>query len=95
METGPMAGAAAAQAIANAVKASGAIVQMKAEEFQSILERSERPLVVCAKGGFFQKNYRYLTNYRGLFFFTASDTTLRLPPDTEVVFADKISIPNI
>ena len=88
-------GAAAAQAIANAVKASGAIVSMKAEEFQSILSKSERPLVVCAKGGLFQKKYRYLTSYRGLFFYTGSDSPLDLPSDSEVVFAEKISIPNV
>ncbi len=87
------AGAAAAVAIANAIKASGAIVRVDPSNFQSILEKAENPLVVCAQGGLFSKTYRYLMSYKGLFFFTKSATSLPLPSSVEVVQAGKIWIP--
>jgi hypothetical protein len=45
--------AAAAAAIANAVKVSGTIVKVKPEEFARILARQPGLLVVTAEGGFF------------------------------------------
>lgn len=89
--TGATAGAAAA--IANAVKASGAIVKLDPEEFMKILRKSEEPLVVMAEGGLFSKGYEYLTSYRGLFFFTKSHEKLYLPGTAELVTAKKIWIP--
>ena len=70
---------AAAAAIANAIKASGAIVNVEPGDFQAILSRSDKPLVVIAQGGIFKKHLRYLTAYRGLVFFTKADTPLSLP----------------
>lgn len=61
-------GAAAAAVIAQAIKASGAIVRVEPHDFEEILRRSERPLVVSAQGGFISKNYQYLTGYKGLAF---------------------------
>jgi hypothetical protein len=89
---GGVAGAAAA-AIAQAIKASGAIVRVEAGDFVEILRRSDRPLVVCARGGFFSRNYQYLTGYKGLVFFTKSLTELILPGSAEVIWARKIWIP--
>jgi hypothetical protein len=86
-------GAAAAAAIAQATKASGAIVRMKAEEFQSLLHRTKDPLVVMAEGGVFKKHTAYLTSYRGLMFYTKSEAALNLPSGAEVVVADDIWIP--
>lgn len=86
-------GAAAAAIIAQAIKASGAIVRMTPGDFLQIVERSEEPLVVTAQGGFFSKNYEYLTGYRGLVFYAKSSEPLRLPEYTEVVVANKIWIP--
>jgi hypothetical protein len=85
--------AAAAAAVAQAIKASGAIVQQSPEDFASILSRSQAPLVVQAQGGFFSTSYQYLTNYKGLFFFTKSSRPLNLPGKAEVVAAKKIWIP--
>ena len=90
-----MTGAAAAHqaAIANAIKASGAIVQLEPEGFIAILQKSKDPLVVYAEGGVFSVNYQYLTSYKGLIFFTKSRTPLRLPVGAEIVNAKKIWIP--
>ena len=88
------AGAAAAhQARINATKASGAIVKMSPGEFMKIINKSEEPLVVFAKGGFLNRKFRYLTSYRGLFFFTQALEPLALPSKAEVIAADKIWIP--
>ena len=88
------AGAAAAAAIANATKASGAIVKLPVEEFRKLLNRADSPLVVGAKGGFMYAKYRYLFNYRGIFFTTLSSETITLPSRTELVWANRIWIPN-
>ena len=84
---------AIAVAIAQAIKASGVIVQVKEHDFMSILARAEEPLVVCAKGGFFSTNYQYLTSYKGLAFYTKSRSPLPLPATSELVTAAKIWIP--
>jgi hypothetical protein len=85
--------AAAAAVIAEAIKASGAIVRMEPGDFLQIVERSPEPLVVTAEGGFFSKKYEYLTGYRGLAFYAKSADPLPLPEYAEVVMANKIWIP--
>jgi hypothetical protein len=86
-------GAAAAAAIANAIKASGAIVRVEPQDFMAILSKSQTPLVVTAPGGLFEKKYNYLTSYKGLAFFTKSSEPLMLGGNVEVVQAGKIWIP--
>ena len=93
MSAGAGAAAAAAAAIAQAIKASGAIVNVEPEEFLRILQRTQAPLVIHAVGGFFSTNYQYLTSYKGLAFFTKSPSALDLPNGSEVVLAKKIWIP--
>lgn len=85
--------AAAAAIIAQAIKASGAIVRMSPQDFLQIVERSEEPLVVTAQGGLFSTKYEYLTGYRGLVFYTKSSEPLLLPEYAEIVAANKIWIP--
>lgn len=85
--------AAVIAAIANAVKASGTVVRVSAKDFQLILGKVEKPLVVYAEGGFFSKNYQYLVSYKGFVFYTKSDATLLLPPGVETIVAQKIWIP--
>lgn len=85
--------ATAAAAIAQATKASGVIVRVEPGDFLRILEQQEAPLVVHATGGFFNTNYQYLTSYKGLAFFSKSETPMHLPRDTELVRAKKIWIP--
>ena len=85
--------AAAAAAVANAIKASGVIVRVETADFETILNRAEKPLVVCARGGFFSTNYQYLMSYRGLAFYCKSATPLTLPASVETIQAKKIWIP--
>jgi len=87
------AAAAAAAAIANAIKASGVLVNVSPEDFAAILRRTQKPLVVTAEGGFFSTSYKYLTSYKGLAFYTKSPAPLMLPADAEVIKAKGISIP--
>jgi hypothetical protein len=82
-------------AIANAIKASGVIVRLEPSEWLSVLKRSENPLVVIAEGGVFKKQFRYLTSYRGLAFFTKSAQALVLPGRSEVITAKSISLPDV
>ena len=86
-------GAAVAAAIANAIKASGAIVKVEPEDFLRILGRMEEPLVVRARNAFLGATFKYLTSYKGLAFFTKSPEELHLPGKAEVILAKKIWIP--
>lgn len=87
------AGGAAAGAIIAAIGASGVIVRVLPDEFAGIVKRQPGALVVHATGGFFTTNYRYLTSYKGLAFYTKAGAPLDLPPDTELVNAKKIWVP--
>jgi ABC-type branched-subunit amino acid transport system substrate-binding protein len=85
--------AAAAAAVAQAIKASGVLVRMEPDEFLKILRRVENPLVVVAKGWFFNRGYQYLTSYKGLAFLTKSPDPLMLPANVEIVQAGRIWTP--
>ncbi len=85
--------AAAAAAIANAIKASGTIVKVEPEDFRTIINRQQEPLVVIAEGGFFNSNYKYLTSYRGLAFYAQTADAVELPSRCEVIKAGKIWMP--
>ena len=86
--------AAAAAAIANAIKASGAIVRVAPEVFDNLVARIDTPLVVMANKSVFSGGYRYLTSYKGLIFFAKSPVPLNLPGGAEVVLAKSIWVPN-
>ena len=90
---GAGAAAAAGAAIANAIKASGAIVNVESDDFEIILRRAEAPLVVCATGGVFSTKYYYLTSYKGLIFFTRTPAPLSLPGRAEIINAKNIWVP--
>jgi hypothetical protein len=96
MTNGAIAGGAAAVAMAEtarAIKASGAIVRVEPNDFETILRKAESPLVVQAEGGVFSRKYHYLTSYKGLIFYTRTQTPLLLPTKTELITARKIWIP--
>jgi hypothetical protein len=91
-----MAGAVAAQAaIANAIKASGVVVRVEPGDFMTVLKRLDAPLVVVGRGGVIKKHFQYLTSYKGLAFFTTSESQLVFPHRVEIIQAKKISIPEI
>jgi hypothetical protein len=95
MVNGAEAGAVGAEnAIADAIKASGAIVRVEPGDFEAILEKTEAPLVVFAQGGVFKTKYHYLTAYKGLIFYTKTLMPLTLPPKTELINAQKIWVPS-
>jgi hypothetical protein len=91
---GGSAAAAAHAAIAQAVKASGAIVRVDPEAFMIIASKVDQPLVVMSTGGIFKKDFRYLTSYKGLIFYTKSPSQLMLPGRTELIAAKEIWIPS-
>ena len=88
------AGAAHAAIIAQAIKASGAIVRVAPADFQRLVERQEAPLVVASFGGMLVKRFQYLTGYKGLVFHTKTADALVLPRHAEVVHAEQIWIPS-
>jgi len=94
--SGSAAAAAAARvaAIAQAIRASGAIVSVNPDDFMYILSKTNHALVITATGGIFNKNYQYLTSYKSFFFYTKTSMPLPLPGDAELIAADKIWIPS-
>jgi hypothetical protein len=94
MTNGAVAAGAAAAAIANAIKASGAIVSVESSDFEAIVRRSDAPLVVCAQAGVFSKKHLYLTSYKGFVFHTKTQTPLPLPGAAEIINANKVWIPS-
>jgi hypothetical protein len=98
MAAGGGAGASAAAAAHNqmvqAVRASGIIVQVEPQEFQKVLAQTDDALVVVSRGGFFSSHFKYLVSYKGLAFYTKSQTQLQLPGDAQTVEANKIWVPS-
>jgi hypothetical protein len=45
------------------------------------------------EGGVFNKNYQYMTSYKGLAFYTKTTQEILLPNRTELIYAEKIWIP--
>jgi hypothetical protein len=85
--------AAVEATIANAIKASGAVVRVEPVDFARILGKADQPLVVYAQGGFVSTSHQYLVSYKGLAFFTKSSDQIALPRGTELIRAKKIWIP--
>ncbi len=85
--------AAAAAAVAQAIKACGILVQVEPGEFQKIMDRQKEPLVITAEGGFLSTTYKYLCSYRGMCFYAQSTVPLHLPPNAEVIASKKIWMP--
>lgn len=84
----------AAAAIAQAIKASGVIVELESRQFQQLLYRIPEPLVVVAPpGGFLKSKFRYLTSYKGIAFHTRAPDPIHMPGGAEVVEVKKIWVP--
>lgn len=89
-----MSNGAAVQAIIDqAIKASGAIVRVKPEDFFKIVDRVDKPLVVMSVPRLLGTRYHYLSAYKGLIFYTKSREQLLLKGNTEYVIAQSIYIP--
>lgn len=85
---------AAIAAIANAIKASGAVVRVQPEDFANILSRVEKPLVIYNTGGLFKTRHQYLVSYRGFVFYTKTSNQIDLPKSVEIIIAKSIWIPS-
>ena len=85
--------AAAQAAVINAIRCFGVVVTVEPQEFLSVVEKQDVPLIVTSKAGIFAAEYRYLMNYKGLTFYTTSAAPLELPADAEVVRAGKLYLP--
>ena len=85
--------AAIAASIAQAVKASGAIVQVEPNDFLVLLGKCDRPLVVQARGSWPAFRHRYLFGGRGLIFYTKSKDPLQFPMSVEQITAKRIWVP--
>ena len=90
------AGVAAYVYVANATKASGAIVRLDPDEFMKIVSRAKGRLVVVspARGGIFSRNNEYLMSYKGIFFYTKTPAPLNFPGDSELVNARGFWMPS-
>ncbi|MEM8488816.1 MAG: hypothetical protein AAF564_24945 [Bacteroidota bacterium] len=82
-------------AVANAIKASGVVVQVEPAEFLKIAGQSEKPLIVYAPTKVIRTTHKYLTSYKGLAFYTKANDPLVFKEPVEMVTAKKISIPDM
>ena len=87
-------GGGAAAAIANAIKASGAIVRLKEEDFIKVISRSDNPVIIVSRGGFMRKDFDYLTAYKGFIFYVRTKEEMNLPGNSEIISAQQIWIPS-
>ncbi len=89
-----MAAAAAPVVVAQAIKASGAVIGVEPGDFMEIIKKAGPSLVIKAKGGFFKANYQYMTSFKGFVFFTKSGSELTFPAEVEFINAKEIWIPS-
>jgi hypothetical protein len=87
--------AAAAAAIANAIKASGALVEIEPRDFQDLVERIPEPLVLYkGAGGMFDRKHQYATSHRGFVFFARTREPLLLPTRVQLLPVMKMWMPD-
>jgi hypothetical protein len=84
---------ATAAVIAQAIKASGAIVHLTPEGLEEIIRRQEHPLVIFSVSRFLWPSYKYLTSYKGLAFYAKAKEPLALSARCELIEAKHIWIP--
>ncbi len=95
MATGAVAAAAAvAAAQAQAIKASGVIVQLSPSDFLNLLDKTTKALVLHTETGILNRKQRYLVSHKGLAFYTDSPEKLPLPADSEVMEVKRIWVPD-
>ena len=91
-----MSGAAVIVSVmANAIKASGVVVQVLPEDFLIIVQQSENALVVHAQSKIIRTTHKYLTSYKGLAFYTKLDKPFDFLSKVELIEAKRISIPDM
>ncbi len=93
MSAGATAAASAAAAIAQAVKASGILVNVTPNDFAMILNKVKEPLIVYSQHKFLKIVHQYMVAYKGFVFYTKAHEEMILPSKAEVIHAKKIWIP--
>lgn len=86
-------GAAAAAYMIQAIKASGAIVQVEPEVFLRLVQETEEPVVIHSASRFLGERHQYLSSYRGFVLHAKSRDPLRPPGRAKVIEARKIWVP--
>lgn len=76
-----------------AMRAIGPMVELPAKDFEALLRRLERPLIVVGRAGFFRNRYTFMTSHGGFIFAARSENMLTLPQGAEVVRAKKVWLP--
>ncbi|MFM7130342.1 MAG: hypothetical protein ACKO0V_13405 [bacterium] len=89
------AGAAAAVAASQmmTLNAIGGLVTLKPADFLALVQKQPGGLVIhsTVRRSFSgTRQHQYLTSYKGIGFYAKSDDPLPLPPDTELIEAEKI-----
>ena len=88
-----MSEAAVHTVIHNAIKATGAIVQIKEEDFRNLVAKMDRGLVIEKPGGTFLSSYKYSTSYKGFIFFCRTKNPITIPSRLEKIQAKYIWTP--
>ncbi len=88
------AAAAAAAATIQAIKASGVVVKVSADDFLRVVKRNPEALVVHATTRVFRTQHQYLTTYKGFAFFTKATTEVNMPRGVEMIEAKSIWTPS-
>ena len=81
--------------LANAVKATGVLIEVTADNFLNILNQTENPLVVHSPSGVFRTTHKYMTSYKGLAFYTKASDELVFRSNVELIEAKRITIPDM
>lgn len=89
-----VAATAAAAAIANAIKASGVIVQVAPDDFRNLAGRAQDALVVHSESRWFGTRHKYLLAFKGFAFYTKSKEPISLPGSVALIRAEKIWVPD-
>ncbi|MCX6826731.1 MAG: hypothetical protein NTV06_05625 [candidate division Zixibacteria bacterium] len=85
---------AAIMAAAQAKRAYGQVIYLESDEFQKILSKLERPMVVVGEKGFLSSKLQYLISYKGFIFHTKTADTFQFPSGAEFIKARKIWNPS-
>lgn len=92
---GAGAGAAAQAAIAQAIKASGAMVEIEAADFEELIRLIRDPLVLHQEpGGMFSRKHQYATSHGGFIFFARAREPIYLPRQLRPIPVKKIWTPD-
>jgi hypothetical protein len=77
-----------------AIRASGAVVQVEPRVFLQLLAKCQSTLIITAcKNSYFSKKFQYETTYQGFVFYTESAQPIELPEHAEIVIADELWTP--